>query len=67
MSDELYTMMIKLEAGRERETLQSIEAFYKTFNPGYSFAWLTVGIQAWKAAKVNPRRAILEGRFKIHH
>ncbi len=31
------SMMVRLEAGKERETIKRIQAFYSTFNPGYAF------------------------------
>lgn len=36
-SDELLTMMIRIEAGKEKQTLANIKTFYKSFNPGYAF------------------------------
>ena len=30
-------VMVKLEAGREKETLQKLEALYKKYNPGFDF------------------------------
>jgi len=33
------TVMVKIEGGKEKETVASIEAFYKTFNPGFPFTY----------------------------
>jgi len=32
-----WNMMIRLEAGKEKETLAALEALHKEFNPGFSF------------------------------
>ncbi len=33
------SIMVRLEAGKERETLQRIQAYYAAFNPGYAFEY----------------------------
>jgi ABC-type lipoprotein release transport system permease subunit len=33
------TVMVKMSAGAERQVLQRLEAFYKTYNPGFSFEY----------------------------
>ncbi|WP_339815279.1 ABC transporter permease [uncultured Imperialibacter sp.] len=37
--DKTLKVMVKLEAGKEKETLERLEAFYGEFNPGYSFEY----------------------------
>jgi hypothetical protein len=37
--ENTFTIMAKLQAGKEKETLARIEAFYKTYNPGYVFQY----------------------------
>ncbi|MDH5604166.1 MAG: FtsX-like permease family protein, partial [Cyclobacteriaceae bacterium] len=32
-----YNVMVRIEQGREKETLTALDNFYKTFNPGFSF------------------------------
>ena len=36
-ADVVMTVMARLEAGKEQETLAQLQNFYQTFNPGYSF------------------------------
>ena len=35
--DEFSKVMVKIKAGKERETIANIQDFYKKFNPGYAF------------------------------
>jgi putative ABC transport system permease protein len=35
--DNTWNVMVRLEAGKEKETLKQIGEFYKAFNPGFSF------------------------------
>ena len=35
--ENTWNMMIRLEAGKEKETLAQLEKFYKDFNPGFTF------------------------------
>lgn len=35
--DNTWTMMARLEAGKEREALAGLKQFYEDFNPGFSF------------------------------
>ena len=37
--DNTWTMMAKLEGGREKEALKNIEQFYSKFNPGFPFEY----------------------------
>ncbi len=34
------TVLVKIEAGKTKETLTELEAFYQRFNPGYSFTYV---------------------------
>jgi putative ABC transport system permease protein len=34
-----WNIMIRLEAGKEKETLASLDKFYKDFNPGFTFEY----------------------------
>lgn len=34
-----WNIMIRLEAGKEKETLAALEKFYRDFNPGFSFEY----------------------------
>ncbi len=36
---DTWVIMVRLEAGKERETLAAIEKFYTSFNPGFSFEY----------------------------
>ncbi|HTE33887.1 MAG TPA: ABC transporter permease [Chryseolinea sp.] len=42
-----YKILIKLQAGHERETIERIESFYKTYNPGFTldYAFLDEAFQ----------------------
>lgn len=42
-----FKILVKLEAGKERETIQRIEEFYKTYNPGFvlDYAFLDEAFQ----------------------
>jgi putative ABC transport system permease protein len=35
--ENTWNVMIRLEAGKEKSTLAALEAFYKEFNPGFTF------------------------------
>ncbi|MGC1243124.1 MAG: ABC transporter permease, partial [Chryseosolibacter sp.] len=35
--DQVRKVMVRMEAGKETETLATLASFYKKFNPGYSF------------------------------
>jgi putative ABC transport system permease protein len=37
--DNTWNMMVRLEAGKNKETLESIEKIYTTLNPGFSFEY----------------------------
>jgi ABC-type antimicrobial peptide transport system permease subunit len=37
--ENTYSVMAKIEAGKEKQTLSSIESFYKKYNPGYAFQY----------------------------
>jgi putative ABC transport system permease protein len=42
-----YKILVKLEAGHERETIEKIESFYRTYNPGFilDYAFLDEAFQ----------------------
>jgi putative ABC transport system permease protein len=37
--DNTWNVMVRLEGGRERETLEALGGFYRSFNPGFSFEY----------------------------
>lgn len=37
--ENTWNVMIRLEAGKEKETLATLDKFYKEFNPGFSFEY----------------------------
>jgi hypothetical protein len=59
--ETVTTALVRLQAGRERETLQRLEAFYKEFNPGFAFNYQFVD-QAYQAQYVAEERvSVLSG------
>lgn len=63
--DEVRKVMVRIEAGKEAETLATLAAFYKKFNPGYSFdySFLDSEYQALYAAE--QRVAALSKYFSV--
>lgn len=45
--DSWYKILVKLQAGQERETIERIEAFYRSYNPGFvlDYAFLDEAFQ----------------------
>ena len=48
-------VLVKIESGKEQETLQRLEAFYGEFNPGYSFDYAFID-ENYQAQYVAERR-----------
>ncbi len=58
-----WNIMARLEAGKERETLDRIEAFYKEFNPGFSFDYQFQDQEYAQMYEAEQRVATLSGYF----
>ncbi len=52
------TVLVRLQAGKERETLQRLGQFYKAFNPGFAFSYGFLD-QAYQA------QYVAEGRVSV--
>jgi hypothetical protein len=52
------TVLVRLQAGRERETLQRLQQFYQEFNPGFAFEYGFLD-QAYQA------QYVAEGRVSV--
>jgi putative ABC transport system permease protein len=60
--DNTMLIMAKIEAGKEKETIDRIGAFYKTFNPGYVFEYKFLD-EAYQAQYVSERRVSVLSRY----
>lgn len=58
-----WVFMVRLEAGREKETLEKLEALYKEFNPGFSFDFRFQDEQYARMYQSEQRVATLSGYF----
>lgn len=56
------TVMVRIGAGREKETLSRIAALYKQFNPGYVFEYKFID-QAYQSLYVAEQRVSLLSRY----
>lgn len=54
--------LVKISAGRERETIEQIKAFYEKFNPGYAFDF-TFMDQSYRALYESEQRVSLLSRY----
>lgn len=61
--DETWTLMIRLEAGQEKETLAALDRFYKSFNPGFTFEYRFQDQEYARQYESEQRVAILSGYF----
>ena len=60
---ETWTLMIRLEGGKEKETLASLDQFYKGFNPGFTFEYRFQDQEYARQYESEQRVAILSGYF----
>ena len=62
MPAEATYALVKIEAGKERETLALLEGFYKKFNPGYPFQFTFLD-QDYQALYESERRVSALSRY----
>jgi len=60
---ETWTLMIRLEGGKEKETLATLDRFYKSFNPGFTFEYRFQDQEYARQYESEQRVAILSGYF----
>lgn len=60
-----WTLMIRLEGGKEKETLASLHQFYKTFNPGFTFDYRFQDQEYALQYESEQRVATLSGHFAV--
>jgi putative ABC transport system permease protein len=63
MPQYTWTTMIRIEGGREKETVQALETFYSTFNPGFTLDYKFQDVQYAKLYAAEQRVASLSGYF----
>lgn len=61
--DNTWTIMARLEGGKEKETLERLNAFYKEFNPGFTFDYRFQDQEYAKQYESEQRVATLSGYF----
>lgn len=61
--DNTWTIMARLEGGKEKETLARINDFYKTFNPGFTFDYRFQDQEYARQYESEQRVATLAGYF----
>lgn len=55
--------MIRLEAGKEKETLNALTSFYNNYNPGFTFDYMFQDVEYAKQYAAEQRVASLSGYF----
>ncbi len=58
-----YLIMIRLEAGKEKETLNALTSFYNNYNPGFTFDYTFQDVEYAKQYAAEQRVASLSGYF----
>jgi putative ABC transport system permease protein len=61
--DNTWNVMVRLEGGRERETLDALGRFYTSFNPGFSFEYKFQDEEYARQYAAEQRVAKLSGYF----
>lgn len=56
-------IMIRLEAGKEKETLNALTSFYNNYNPGFTFDYMFQDVEYAKQYAAEQRVASLSGYF----
>ena len=57
-----HKIMAKIEAGRERETIEQLQQFYQEYNPGFPFAYQFLD-EAYQAQYVAEQRVSILSRY----
>jgi ABC-type antimicrobial peptide transport system permease subunit len=60
-----WNMMIRLEGGKEKETLKSIGDMYASFNPGFTFDYTFQDVEYARQYSAEQRVASLSGYFAV--
>lgn len=58
-----WNVMIRLEAGKEKETLNALTSFYNNYNPGFTFDYTFQDVEYAKQYAAEQRVASLSGYF----
>ena len=61
--DNTWTIIVRLQGGKEKETLAAIEQYYKTFNPGFTFEYRFQDREYAQLYESEQRVATLSGYF----
>lgn len=61
--DALQFIMVRIAAGKEKETLDRLHAFYKKFNPGYTFDYTFMDQEYQKLYSSEKRISVLSKYF----
>jgi ABC-type antimicrobial peptide transport system permease subunit len=62
-SEDAEKILVKIDAGREKETIDDIQKLYKTFNPGYIFKYSFLSNEYQKQYVAEQRISILSKYF----
>jgi len=60
-----WNVMIRLEGGKEKETLEALTDFYKNYNPGFTFEYTFQDQEYAKQYAAEQRVATLSGYFAV--
>lgn len=63
--ENTWNMMIRLEGGKEKETLKSINNLYSSFNPGFTFDYTFQDVEYARQYSAEQRVASLSGYFAV--
>jgi predicted permease len=61
--ENTWTIMVRLEGGKEKETLAALGQFYKTYNPGFAFEYRFQDQEYARQYESEQRVATLSGYF----
>lgn len=61
--EDAEKILVKIEAGREKETIETIQKLYKSFNPGYIFNYSFLSDEYQKQYAAEQRISILSKYF----
>ena len=62
-SKNTWNVMIRLEAGKEKETLKALTSFYNNYNPGFTLEYTFQDVEYAKQYAAEQRVASLSGYF----
>jgi putative ABC transport system permease protein len=61
--EDTWTMMVRLEGGKEKQSLDALTAFYKDFNPGFTLEYQFQDQEYARQYEAEQRVATLSGYF----